>query len=98
MPQTRQKAIKVKEKLEKDKQVGEQTAKLEQDALVKEAQRQQAIKIAELDRDQKVGEQRAAFEREALVADAEREKRLRTAEANAKAASRYAASCMPRRA
>ena len=65
--------------------VGEQTALLEQEALVKEAQRQQAIRIAELDRDQKVGEQPAAFDREAQIAEAERDKRVRLADANAKA-------------
>src|SRR6185312_6432022 len=70
---------------DKDRRVGEQTAKFEQDALVKEAERQQAIRIAQLDRDQKVGEQQAAFERESKLAEADRDKRVRLADANAQA-------------
>jgi flotillin len=71
--------------LEKEQRVGEQTAALERDAQVKEAQRQQAVRIADLDKEQKIGEQKAAFEREAHVKDAERAMRIALADANAKA-------------
>jgi len=75
-----------------DAEVGEQTAVLERQAQVKDAERQQAIRIAELDRDQKVGEQTAALDRQARVAEAERDKRIRLADADAKAVSGEAAA------
>ena len=52
---------------------------------MKEAQRAQAVRIAELDKEQKIGEQTAAFEREAEVKLAEQRKRVAVADAEAKA-------------
>src|SRR5207302_1008588 len=71
--------------LEKEQKVGEQTALFERDSQIKEAQRQQAVRVAQLDKEQKIGEQTASFEREAQVKDAERAMRIALAEANAKA-------------
>ena len=51
----------------------------------KEAERERAIKIAELDREKVVGEKNAQFGQEAQVRDAEREMRIRVSDANAKA-------------
>ncbi len=71
--------------LDKEQQVGEQTAALERQAAIKEAQRLQAVRVADLDKEQKVGEQKAALEKEAQIKDAERQMRIKVADANAKA-------------
>jgi flotillin len=71
--------------LEREQRVGEQTAALERDAQIKEAQRQQAVRIAQLDKEQKVGEQTAGLERDASVKAAEQKMRIAIADANAKA-------------
>ena len=77
--------------LEKEQKVGEQTAGLERDAQIKEAQRQQAVRIAQLDKEQKVGEQNAVLEREAQIKDAERKMRIAVADANAVTIDDYVA-------
>jgi flotillin len=71
--------------VDKEQKVGEETAALQRVALVKDAERQNAVRVAELDRDQRVGEQRAAFERDAIIKDAERVRRIAVAEAEQKA-------------
>jgi flotillin len=69
--------------LDKEQKIGEQTAAYERDAMIKEAQRKQAVRIAELDKEQKVGEQTAQFERDAQVKSAEQQMRVSLADANA---------------
>ncbi len=51
----------------------------------REAQREQAVRLAELDRDQKVGEQTANFDRDAQVKNAQQSMRVTMAGAEAKA-------------
>jgi flotillin len=58
--------------MERDQQMG-----------VREAQRDQAVKIAQLEKDQKIAEQQAAYEREIAIKNAERDMRVKTADANA---------------
>ena len=59
---------------------------------MREAQREQAVRIAQLDKEQQVGEQTALFEKEMQVAEADRAKRISIADANAKAFSGEARS------
>jgi flotillin len=51
----------------------------------KEAERDRAVRIAELAKEKNTGEKTAAFQQEALVKEAERQMRISVAEANAKA-------------
>jgi flotillin len=51
----------------------------------KEAERERAVRLADLDKEKSVGEQAALYEQEAQLRDREREMRVRVAEANAKA-------------
>src|SRR5262249_54046659 len=51
----------------------------------KDAERERAVKVAELEKEKNVGEQGAKFEQESLLRDREREMRVRVADANAKA-------------
>src|SRR5207244_82210 len=75
-----------------EKKDGEETAADERDAQIKEAQRQQAVRIAQLDKEQKIGEQTAVLERDTQVKDAERKMRIAIADANAKAITGEAAA------
>jgi flotillin len=71
--------------LEKEQKVGETMAALERERQIKEAERQQAVRIAELDKEQQVGEQTARYEKQAQITEAEQRMRVQVAQANAKA-------------